>query len=74
MPNITLAIDQKLLRQGRDYAKVQGLSLNKLIRRLLEKNIQKQETNWLDDCFKLMDETHANSHGQRWTRDELYRT
>ena len=35
MANITLSIDEKLLRKGRDYASSRGKSLNALVRDLL---------------------------------------
>jgi hypothetical protein len=34
--NVTLAIDDQLIERAREVARVQGLSLNELIRRLLE--------------------------------------
>jgi L-rhamnose mutarotase len=28
---------------------------------------------WWDETLKLMEQAHGNSHGKKWTREELYR-
>ena len=73
MKNITLSIDDDLLEKGREYARSHNISLNVLVRRLLEQAVVRKESRWLDDMFRLMDKANVSSKGKRWTRDELYR-
>jgi hypothetical protein len=72
MPNITISLDEELIRSGRRYAKKHNTSLNALIRNLLEQTVNPQSTAWLEECFRLMDRADASSLGKRWTREELY--
>ena len=39
MQNITLSLDEDILKAGREYAKKHKTSLNSLIRRLLEQTV-----------------------------------
>lgn len=73
MKNITLSIDDDLLEKGREYARSHNISLNVLVRRLLEQAVVRSQSQWLDDMFRLMDKANVSSNGKRWTRDELYR-
>jgi hypothetical protein len=72
MPNITLSIDDELLRAGRQYAQIHDETLNGLVRRLLAQTVLNGDTHWLDECFALMDRAHARSGGKTWSRDDLY--
>lgn len=72
MKNITISIEEEVLEAGRKYAKTHNTSLNALIRRLLKQAVVRQSTEWLDECFELMDKQKANSEGKRWEREELY--
>jgi hypothetical protein len=72
MKNITISIEEEVLAAGREYAKQHNISLNSLIRKLLAQTVLPESQNWLEECFSLMDQTNANSHGKRWTREELY--
>jgi hypothetical protein len=73
MKNITLSIDDDLLKQGRDYARKHNLSLNALVRRLLEHTVARKDNGVFDEMFAIMDKLHVSSDGKRWTREELYR-
>ncbi|MFO7447952.1 MAG: DUF6364 family protein [Ignavibacteriaceae bacterium] len=72
MPNITLSIDENLLKKSRKYAQKRGKSLNSLVRDLLNRELEERDSIWLDEVFLLMDKTKANSKGQKWSREELY--
>ena len=72
MPNITISIDEELLKSGRKYAEKHQTSLNALIRKLLEDTVRLQSNDWLEECFNLMDRADANSKGKKWQREELY--
>ena len=72
MPNITISIDEKLLKFGREYAEKHHTSVNALIRTLLERTVKADSTQWLDECFALMDRANARSLGKPWKREDLY--
>ena len=72
MKNITISLEDEILEAGREYAKRHNISLNFLIRKLLSQTVLPESQNWLEECFLLMDQANANSHGQRWQREDLY--
>ena len=72
MPNITISLDEDLLKCGRQYAEKHQTSVNALIRNLLEQTVRSQSMEWLDECFSLMDSAKASSNGQTWKREDLY--
>lgn len=73
MKNITLSIDEDILNAGREYARSHNISFNALVRKLIEQTVVSASDEWLEDTFRLMDTTEADSTGRTWTRDELYR-
>lgn len=73
MKNITLSIDEDLLKAGREYAKKHSVSLNSLIRRLLRQTVSQSNNRWLDELFSNIDAAGANSKGSKWKREDLYR-
>jgi len=73
MRNITLSIDDDLLSAGREYARKHNISLNALVRRLLEHAVGRKDKRVFDEMFEIMDKLQVSSDGKRWTRDELYR-
>lgn len=72
MPNITISLDEELLKSGRRYAQEHQTSMNALIRNLLEQTVRFQSDDWLEECFNLMDRAGGNSEGRKWNREELY--
>ena len=72
MPNITISLEDDLLKSGRQYAENHGTSVNALIRRLLEQTVRPSRSDWVEECFALMDRANAHSNGQKWSREELY--
>ena len=72
MPNVTISIDEELIKAGRQYAKNHNLSLNALIRKLLKQTVENSNKNWLEGCFGLMDMAKADSKGEKWLREDLY--
>lgn len=72
MPNVTISIDEELVKAGRRYAESHHTSLNALVRKLLEQTVGVQAKDWLDECFSLMDRAEGNSEGRRWHREDLY--
>lgn len=72
MPNITISIDENLLKKSREFAQKHRTSLNAMIRSLLKQTVEKKSGDWLKGCFDLMDRANASSKGKRWKREDLY--
>lgn len=73
MANITISLNDQLLKESRHYAQKQQTSLNSFIRHLLTSTISADQVGWLQETFTLMDKAHGHSHGQTWQRAELHR-
>jgi hypothetical protein len=73
MKNITLALDEKMIRAGREYARKHNMTLNSLIRKLLQQTVSQGSRNWINECFALMDKAKIGSFKKTWKREELYR-
>ena len=72
MPNITISINEELLKKSREYSREHRTTLNKLIRDLLIKTVEGSSDQWLDECFSLMDKAKGDSQGKKWKRQDLY--
>ncbi len=72
MPNVTISIDEELLKSGRRYAEKHHTSVNALIRSFLEQTVKRDSTQWVEECFALMDRANASSKGTTWRREDLY--
>jgi len=72
MPNLTISLDEDLMKSGRRYAEKNKTSLNGLIRKLLEDTIASENSDWLEECFALMDRAGGDSGGRKWRREDLY--
>lgn len=73
MKNITLALDEKTIKTGREYARRHNLTLNSLIRKLLQQTVSQSSQNWVEESFALMDKARIPSKIKKWRRQELYR-
>lgn len=74
MPNITISLQDDILKAGREYAQKHRLSLNSLIRDLLAKTVvRKKSGSWIEECFRLMDRAKVKSVQKKWKREDLYR-
>ncbi|MBN2435091.1 MAG: hypothetical protein JXK07_07475 [Spirochaetes bacterium] len=72
MKNITLSIDDELLAESRMYAQKHGTTLNSLVRNLLIKTVKLSSENTSEHILGLMKNSHGNSQGKKWSRDDLY--
>ena len=72
MANITISLNEALLKAGRQYASKHNTSINALIRKLLEQTVQSQSQTWLEECFDMMDRAEVNSQDKKWRREDLY--
>ena len=73
MKNITIALDESMIKAGRAYAQKHNTSLNGLIRSLLKQTVMPTSKHWLDECFELMDQAQAHSKGAKWKREDFYK-
>ena len=74
MSNLTLTLDDDLLRRARIRALEQGTSVNALVREWLERYADSGEQRDVTEALlDLFDEQRASEDGDwRWNRDELY--
>jgi len=72
MPNITISLNEDLLKSSRRYAEKHQTSVNTLIRKFLEQTVRSDSNDWIEECFRLMDRAKANSGGRRWKREDVY--
>lgn len=75
MANLTLTIDERLLKRARVRALKQDTSVNALVRRYLEEYAGGgPHQQGLAGFLALTEAIHAGSGpgGRAWTRDELY--
>jgi hypothetical protein len=71
--NITLALDEKIIHKGRKYATKHNLTLNSLVRKLLEKTVETDSSDWLEEAFIKMDKVDLPAGIAKWKRKDLYR-
>jgi hypothetical protein len=71
--NVTLAIDDDLLRDARQAARSMGKSLNQLVREYLEQLTGRdRRAQDMDELRRLSGESGGRSRGRRLDRDELH--
>jgi hypothetical protein len=71
--NVTVSIDDKLLKRAREVARRRGVSLNHLIRGFLERLTSDSDPNAIvDDLERLWAEDEGDSGGWTFNRDELH--
>jgi hypothetical protein len=74
MPNLTITVDEQVLKKARMKALEQGTSVNAILRAFLERYVRDLETRKkaIEDILALSRSSRAASRGKRWTRDELH--
>jgi hypothetical protein len=75
MANLTITVDDRLLKQARMRALEDGTSVNALLRTYLERYAGAADTNAALGGFVRLARGSAATSGQRgrtWTRDELH--
>jgi len=74
MANLTISIDEEVLKLARIKALKQGTSVNALLKDYLEsysgsRQIQKDS---IKDLLTLSQNAQSRSNGNKWSRDELH--
>jgi hypothetical protein len=76
MSNLTLSINDDLLKRARIHALEQDTSVNALVRDYLENLVARRDSpqSGMAQFLALAKSIHAGSgpEGRTWTRDELY--
>jgi hypothetical protein len=74
MRNITLALDEKTIAAGREYARRHNMTLNSLVRKLLQQTVSKGSKDWIEESHSLMDKVRIPRDAPKtWRRGDLYR-
>ena len=74
MANVTLAVDDQLLRRARIRALEQGTSVNALLREYLETytGAGRARRQAVSELLAMSAEADSRRGSRRWTRDELH--
>ena len=74
MANLTITVDDDLLRKARIRALEQGTSVNALLRDYLEvyAGVRLIREERLKDLIRLSQSASSRRGGRSWTRDELH--
>lgn len=74
MANLTLTIDDELLKKARMHALQRGTSVNALVRDYLERisHDQSDLEEILSGIDAIADAAKAGRGGRRWSREDLY--
>ena len=71
--NITLSIDEEVVRRAREKAAALGKSLNQLVRDYLEQLAGRGDPDRvIRELRRLSTASGGHSRGKRWTREELH--
>lgn len=75
MANLTLTIDDDVLRKARTRAAAEATSVNAVVRHQIESyaGVAEDQRRAVITILDLARTTHAGSGGRTWTRDDLYR-
>jgi len=74
MTNLTITIDEQVLKEARMRALEEGVSINALLREYLEQytGVNEHYQQVTQEVLNIAQQSTAGSNGKRWTRDELY--
>lgn len=71
--NITLSIDDEVIRRARQQAEVLGTSVNQLVRDYLEKFVGVRDPAAdAEEFTRLSRLSHGNSRGWKFNREEIH--
>ena len=71
--NITLAVDDDLVKNAREVAQAMGKSLNQVVREYLEHLTDRDRVERdMEELRRLSQEGGGRSGGRRWTREEIH--
>ena len=77
MANLTISVDEEVLKRARIRALEENTSVNAVLGRFLKEyarldEIRRSRLAALDKLLRIADENPIDRGGRRWSRDELY--
>jgi hypothetical protein len=74
MANLTITVDEEVLKRARLRATEQGTSVNAVVRHYLEQyaGTRSAQEQALGNIMRLSDQARLKRGRRRWTRDELH--
>lgn len=74
MSNVTISVDDEVLKKARMRAIEQGTSVNAVLRGHLEAyaQVHADQLAFAEDLLRLSEASGARRGGRTWSRDELY--
>jgi len=74
MANLTITVDEEVLKRARLRATEQGTSVNAVVRHYLEQyaGTRSAQEQALGNLMKLSDQARSKRGRRTWTRDELH--
>jgi plasmid stability protein len=73
MTNLTISLDEDIIREARVRAIREGTSLSAKVREFLAQYAQEQPSHLAGQGFlNLARQSQANSQGTRWSREDAY--
>jgi len=72
MKNVTISMDERLLKAAKEYAAKQGISFQALVRKLVEKTVRPDAKSSLQDIWDYADSLGIQSDGKYLTREEAH--
>ena len=71
--NLTLSIDDRLLKEAREVARSMGKSVNQLVREYLEQLTSKDDPERdIEELRRLSSRSQGRSRGWKFDRDEIH--
>lgn len=71
--NVTLSLDDDVIREARRRAEAMGTSVNQLVRDYLEQFVGKRDPSAVAaQLDRLWEQDTGNSHGWKFNRDEIH--
>ncbi|MDA2918763.1 DUF6364 family protein [Desulfobacterota bacterium AH_259_B03_O07] len=74
MANLTISVDDEVLKKARIKALEQGTSVNALLRNYLEAytDVRQHQEEAIENLLQLSRSAKSRRGGSKWTRDELH--
>ena len=71
--NVTISLEEELLKAGKRYAKLKGTSINEMFRDFLRNKVVAETSDeTADELLEALDQAAGNSAGRRWSREDAY--
>ncbi|MCH8977763.1 MAG: hypothetical protein IH945_00775 [Armatimonadetes bacterium] len=72
MKNVTISMDEGLLKAAKEYAAKQGISFQALVRKIVRQTVEPDPVQKLQEVWDYADSLNIKSDGKYLTREEIY--